>query len=134
MVSSSIAAHESILSKDLHFVILRSAVVKKFTQQGLLRISLFALSLLFFAAHFYYFFIYNDFSFFVKSCLDSFEISFTYFREVLYIVQSEYSIYAVIIIFAFPLMLSLIGFTVIADYRRYRSQINFIETKAREIA
>lgn len=134
MVSSSSVAYENTLSRDLHFEILRSAVLRKFTRQGLLRIGLFVLSLLFFAAHFYYFFIYNDFSFFIRSCLDSFEISFMYFRDVLYIVQSEYSFYAVIIIFAFPLMLCLIGFTVIADYQRYCQQIDFIETKARKVA
>ncbi len=134
MGSFSTAIGERDISSILHFQILRSAVNKQFTRQSLVRFGVIFFVLSYFAAHFYYFFIYNDFSFFVRTCLNSFEINLAYFYDIIYIIKSEYSYYAVAVILIFPIILVLIGLTVIADYRRYRSQINFIETKAREIA
>jgi len=134
MGSFSTAIGERDISSILHFQILRSAINKQFTRQSLARFGIIFFVLSYFAAHFYYFFVYNDFSFFIRSCLDSFEVNLAYFSDVVYIIKSEYSYYAVAVILIFPLILILIGHTVVSDYLRYRRQINFIETKARKNA
>jgi len=134
MGSFSIAIGERQVSLPLHFQILRSAVIRQFTKLALFRALIFTFVMFYFAAHFYYYFLYNNFTFLVHSCLDGFEVSFSYLMDLIYIVKSEYSYYAVVLIIIFPIFIGLIGFMVISDYRRYRSQLNFIETKARKLA
>jgi hypothetical protein len=134
MATLSVVMDEKAISLPLHFQILRAAITKKFTQLALLRGLIFSFVMVYFAAHFYYYFLYKDFLSLVHSCLDGFEVSFAYLMDIFYIIKSEYSYYAVILIIIFPIFISLIGFMVISDYRRYRSQLSFIETKARKIA
>jgi uncharacterized membrane protein len=134
MATLSVAMGEKSISLPLHFQILRAAITKKFAQLALLRALIFTFVMFYFAAHFYYYFLYKDFSSLVHSCLDGFAVNFAYLMDLLYIIKSEYTYYAVVVIAIFPIIIGLIGYTVISDYRRYRNQLNFIETKARKVA
>jgi len=134
MATLSVAMGERAISLPFHFQILKTAITKKFTRLALLRAVMFAFAMTYFGAHFYYYFLYKDFPSLVHSCLDGFEISFAYLMDIFYIIKSEYSYYAVILIIVFPIFIGLIGFMVISDYRRYRNQLSFIETKAQKLA